>query len=497
MLKKIMALICLSLIANISFGQAFENIDGFSIPRHTSILPNTAYCSLGTDTRPTPYCVDSTPCKTMDGRRICLNNARQEDGAFKADVTCWAYNNDYACVQYEDTCTTLASQPNCKLIKEYCNEDENGVEMRSTSSRIPGGCLSKTKEYECTTESGRTETRVVSCDTTGTMNGLDWSTTSPSAEGDFFSAALGAEFVKQIADGARGDGITGLFEGTPMGCRRGWLGLRSCCDVGGVAASNADFAKSAGITLAFAGVKAGAQYAASVGSAYVYDFIGTSAAGTSNAASTVAGSGAAGFGAFGFGTSASSAAGLFATNGSSIALSQNLYFNPYAFGVAVGIQVVLALMACNDEEAKLSQARGTGICERVGTYCRKKIFGACVERKDTFCCYNGKLALGLQTAAKLQLGLGWGSPRDPMCGGGLPPNKHSLTIEQLASLDFEHPSMQAAMEPFKEEIMKNFNTNAKPYIDSGGFANDTEEQSTERSKALCRQRQKTVPSTIC
>jgi conjugal transfer mating pair stabilization protein TraN len=329
------------------------------------------------------------------------------------------------------------------------------------------------------------------------MNGLTWSTNSPSAEGDFYSGALAAEFVKQIADGARKDGFSGLFEGTPMGCRHGWLGLRDCCDVGGVAASNYDFARSAGLSVAFGAMKAGASYAVTVGSPYVYDFIGTSAAGTANAATSVASGTAAGFGAFGFGTTASSAAGLLASNSSSIMLSNNLYFNPYAFGIAVGIQVILSLMACNDEEAKLSQARGSGICHRVGTYCRKKLLGACVEHKDTFCCYNGKLGLGLQTAAKLQLGLGWGNPRAPMCGGGQSPNVHSLTIAQLSSLDFEHPSMQQAMEPFKEQIMANFNKNAKPYVDSGGFTNDAANVSGDRSRDLCLQRQRAVPSTVC
>jgi conjugal transfer mating pair stabilization protein TraN len=43
--------------------------------------------------------------------------------------------------------------------------------------------------------------------------------------------------------------------------------------------------------------------------------------------------------------------------------------------------------------------------------------GICVEKRDSFCCYESPLSRILNEQIKDQLGLSWGSPEEPLCGG--------------------------------------------------------------------------------
>lgn len=64
----------------------------------------------------------------------------------------------------------------------------------------------------------------------------------------------------------------------------------------------------------------------------------------------------------------------------------------------------------------------------VGTYCSKKVV-TCVERKESYCCYNSPLARILQEQGRPQLGKGWGSAQHPQCEG--------FTQDELERLDFD------------------------------------------------------------
>ena len=69
-----------------------------------------------------------------------------------------------------------------------------------------------------------------------------------------------------------------------------------------------------------------------------------------------------------------------------------------------------------------------GLCHYVGSYCAKKGGGTCLEKRESWCCFNSHLARSVQVQGRRQLGLGWGTPESPQCRG--------FTISEFQNLDF-------------------------------------------------------------
>lgn len=83
------------------------------------------------------------------------------------------------------------------------------------------------------------------------------------------------------------------------------------------------------------------------------------------------------------------------------------------------VVVVLAgiLFACNEEEIELGVKRALRSTHYIGRYCDKKFLGACTMRKDSYCTYNTPLARILNQQIKAQLGMNFGTPKNPDCSG--------------------------------------------------------------------------------
>ncbi|MCD8339041.1 MAG: conjugal transfer protein TraN, partial [Burkholderiales bacterium] len=64
----------------------------------------------------------------------------------------------------------------------------------------------------------------------------------------------------------------------------------------------------------------------------------------------------------------------------------------------------------------------------------------CIERAESYCCYNSRLARIIQEQGRDQINKSWGSAKNPDCSGFL--------IEELESLDFETMDLGE----FEEEI---------------------------------------------
>jgi conjugal transfer mating pair stabilization protein TraN len=74
--------------------------------------------------------------------------------------------------------------------------------------------------------------------------------------------------------------------------------------------------------------------------------------------------------------------------------------------------------------------RDARLCHGVGSFCSKRIglIKVCVEKTETYCCFNSRLARILNEQGRAQIGRGWGSAQSPDCGG--------FSLAQLESLDF-------------------------------------------------------------
>jgi conjugal transfer mating pair stabilization protein TraN len=93
--------------------------------------------------------------------------------------------------------------------------------------------------------------------------------------------------------------------------------------------------------------------------------------------------------------------------------------------------VVQMIFACTEEEASLNMMKDQRLCTRpdeIGTYCSADMMGICLARREAYCCFPSAFGRIFQQQARPQLGLDFGPPKNPECGG--------LTREQMGKLDF-------------------------------------------------------------
>ncbi len=105
----------------------------------------------------------------------------------------------------------------------------------------------------------------------------------------------------------------------------------------------------------------------------------------------------------------------------------------------------LGLSSCSSKEKLLSQRRKKGLCHYVGTYCSKKVLGQCIKKKSTYCCWGSKLLKVFHEQGRPQIGMGWGTPKHPLCRG--------FSIEEIQRIDFSKLDLREVF----EDLMKNFN----------------------------------------
>ena len=90
----------------------------------------------------------------------------------------------------------------------------------------------------------------------------------------------------------------------------------------------------------------------------------------------------------------------------------------------------VGLASCSSEEKALGQAKSKKLTVKIGTYCARKVLGVCVEKKESYCQFDSKLAQIVQEQGrKGQLGISFGSGKSPDCRG--------ITIDELQSVDFD------------------------------------------------------------
>ena len=133
----------------------------------------------------------------------------------------------------------------------------------------------------------------------------------------------------------------------------------------------------------------------------------------------------------------SQAAGVVGTVGNVMSVVMGAYT-----AVMVAYLALQIIFECTEDEIQLAVKRELKACSRVGSYCARKIcvvptgFGcaveACVDVRNSYCCYNSPLSRIVMEQAGPQLGRtgrnGMGSPKNPQCDG--------LPLGQLENLDW-------------------------------------------------------------
>lgn len=103
--------------------------------------------------------------------------------------------------------------------------------------------------------------------------------------------------------------------------------------------------------------------------------------------------------------------------------------------------IIQLIYSCTQDETKLAANRDLKLCHDVGSFCSQKVMGVCTERKESFCCYTSMLSRIMNEQVRGLLGLGFGTPEEPSCGG--------ITTTQLASVDMSQMDLSEWMDSLK------------------------------------------------
>jgi len=375
---------------------------------------NFAFAGDGSCTQVSRVCVDGPSTKMISGESVTR--------------ACWKWAGDYQCASsifHEDGCQALRDK-GCGQISANC------IEYDATNTN----CVMYDKKFSCKISDGVNQTVLDCGGQQFCADGKCFDTSAP-PDGDFGMAVTGMEIMREAGNYLDPNTLK-LFTGKSSQCSVKLVGLFSCCkpNTKGANMNNASLPAKVGVSsvvsIAGEGVKM-------IGSNIMYDtlFTGDGMASVIGglADSLSAGLDTSGFTpsigylgmSVGYGTLPTS--GMF---GGSIAGTQmgNFYvaFDPASFAISIAVMIIMEMLSCNEEEGILALKRGANLCVSLGSYCSKKFLGVCITKKQSYCCYNSKLAKIINVAGRSQLSIGFGNIKNPDCSG--------FTTAQLQAIDF-------------------------------------------------------------
>ncbi|WP_165873405.1 conjugal transfer protein TraN [Parasulfuritortus cantonensis] len=207
-----------------------------------------------------------------------------------------------------------------------------------------------------------------------------------------------------------------IFKGYKSTCKKKLFGAVNCC--AGGSGSGSAFSNSAIGVMSTAGN--------AMASTYTYDALFAS-----QAPDMVI----AGFSTlFGSGTN-SALAGMLAGDVSVEGFLSSLVPGPWT--IAMMALQFSGLMDCSQNDQETAMRKDAKLCVSLGSYCSKKVlFGPCLERKQSYCCFNSVLAKLINKQGKAQLGRSMGSARRPNCSGFTPAELQQLDLSAMDLTEF-------------------------------------------------------------
>lgn len=93
--------------------------------------------------------------------------------------------------------------------------------------------------------------------------------------------------------------------------------------------------------------------------------------------------------------------------------------------------LVHIIWACEQSEFELGAKRQLKVCHYVGSYCASRAVGVCIEKRDSYCCFNSPLSRILQEQIRMQTGHSWGGAESPDCSGLHPAELAQVNWDQV------------------------------------------------------------------
>jgi len=341
--------------------------------------------------RVSEQCVDGPSTKVIAGQSIYRE--------------CWAYRSEF-------NCASSAPVNDCApLVARGCFQV--GSSCLTTLSN--GQCSLYEQSYSCRLANGQSTTITNCGNQSFCLSGNCFDTSHP-PDADFAKAVALMEAEREAGKYLDPYSLQ-VFKGYDNRCRKKLFGLVNCCSGGGTGGS-----VFSNLNLILG---AGGQALGALGSSYTYDALFTGDA---------PGLVLSGFEAlFGMGGGSSALAGLLAGDVSVTSFIGSLVPGPWS--IAIFAIQLSGILSCDQAEQILAMKRDTRLCRSVGSYCSSKIpiIGVCIEKTESYCCFNSRLSRILNEQGRGQLGRGWGGAQSPDCSG--------FTVAQLQALDFSRMNL--------------------------------------------------------
>jgi conjugal transfer mating pair stabilization protein TraN len=322
---------------------------------------------------------------------------------------CWQWSNLFDCV-------TADARSDCSQPRfGQCTATGPATCVEWDTITSPPFCSHERLDFSCRVADPVTQT-VQNCGTQAFCDGGScWDTSYP-PDADFARSVAYLEAQREAGKYLDASQLQ-VFKGFHNTCSKKLFGLVNCCNRGGTNAismfTNLSMAVNAIATVGKAGF-----------SSYTYDALFTSDAPDFLIS---------GFESL-FGTGMDSGlAGILAGDLSVADFVMSLV--PSYWTIAMLAIQYSGMLSCNDEEKITAMKRDARLCVEFGDYCSQciTVFGrcvACLERTQSFCCFNSHLARIINEQGRGQIGKSWGSntAQNPDCSG--------FSVAQLQSLDF-------------------------------------------------------------
>lgn len=114
------------------------------------------------------------------------------------------------------------------------------------------------------------------------------------------------------------------------------------------------------------------------------------------------------------------------------AVGQALMYVYYAYLAYVVFTLLVNLIyECTSDEMNLAMKRELLSTHYLGSYCKSRVLGACIEKRQSYCVFDSPLSRIMmeEIYKQPQMGLSWGSAKNPNCTG--------LAITDVAKVDWD------------------------------------------------------------
>ena len=178
-------------------------------------------------------------------------------------------------------------------------------------------------------------------------------------------------------------------------------------------------------------------------------------------------------------------AGVFQLGGPGAYLGSMISFVMWVYMIYQIVMILIQIIwACEQKEFELQAKREIKTCTHVGSYCASKVLGSCIEKRESYCCFNSPLSRILQEQVRPQLGRGWGTPENPECGPILAEDLQNVDFDKVDLSEWTGMLYQADLLPTPDSVDLESLTGDGSNFDAGEGRDNAVERALDRVEGL-------------